>query len=198
MRCCATAGWPKRYKRHCSSGPRDARVAAPKLEAATVKLSSVIVLLLSLVVPASAAQLYRWIDNDGRVEWRDTPPPSTARKVETRTVPGNAAATPELPYATRQAALNFPITLWTTDCGAICDAARRHLKQRGVPFAERDVKTNQETFLAASGGRREVPVLFVGRTRLVGYTEAGWDETLSAAGYPLAPAARSGSAISNN
>ena len=27
-----------------------------------------------------AAQLYRWVDDKGRVEWRDTPPPSSAKK----------------------------------------------------------------------------------------------------------------------
>ncbi|MGH8620874.1 MAG: DUF4124 domain-containing protein, partial [Burkholderiales bacterium] len=35
-----------------------------------------------------AAQLYRWVDEKGNVEYRDTPPPVSARKVETRSIGG--------------------------------------------------------------------------------------------------------------
>jgi hypothetical protein len=47
--------------------------------------------LLLAAGTAQAAQLYRWVDDKGRVEWRDTPPPASAKKVERRTVGGSDA-----------------------------------------------------------------------------------------------------------
>ncbi len=130
-----------------------------------------------------AAQLYRWVDENGRVEWRDTPPPATAKKVEQRKVEGSTIQTSSLPYSVQQAVRNFPVTLWVAGCGAPCDQARAHLARRGVPYTEKDPQQDVELFRKATGGD-EIPVIFVGRTRIRGYLEAEWDSALDTAGYP--------------
>ena len=143
-------------------------------------------ILASAVVaaPLNAAQLYRWVDEKGHVEWRDTPPPSTAKKVEQRNVGVNTIQTSELPYSVQQAVKNFPVTLWLTDCGDICDKARAHLNRRGVPHTEKNAQSELAAFKKASGGSTEIPLLFVGSNRLKGYLESDWDAALDAAGYP--------------
>jgi glutaredoxin len=140
--------------------------------------------LSTLALPLYAAQLYRWVDEKGNVEWRDTPPPATAKNVQQRTI--NVSATPasELPYSVQQAAKNFPVTLWATDCGELCNRARAHLNRRGVPYADKDPQSDFESFKKVSGGGAEVPLLFVGSNRLKGYLESEWDSALDIAGYP--------------
>jgi glutaredoxin len=133
-----------------------------------------------------AAQLYRWVDEQGNVEYRDTPPPASAKKVERRSVGVAAVETPTLPYSVQQAVLNFPVTLWNTDCGAPCDQARAHLARRGVPHTEKDPQTDFETFKKLTGGL-DVPVLFIGANRIKGYLEGEWDSALDIAGYPSTP-----------
>jgi glutaredoxin len=130
-----------------------------------------------------AAQLYRWVDERGNVEWRDTPPPSSAKKVESRNIGGGTVPAAELPYSVQLAVKNFPVTLWTTDCGDACTKARAHLARRGVPHAEKDPRNDFENFKKLTGGS-EVPVLFVGSNRLKGYLEGDWDSALDTAGYP--------------
>jgi glutaredoxin len=147
----------------------------------------------------SAAQLYRWVDENGKVEYRDTPPPSSAKKVEQRNVGGGTVETSSLPFSVQQAARNFPVTLWNAPCGAPCDQARAHLARRGVPFAEKDAQADVDAFKKLTGGI-DVPVLYVGSNRINGYLEAEWDTALDIAGYPrtpppgFAPAARSAAA----
>lgn len=141
-------------------------------------------LALSLAAPAGAAQLYRSVDEQGRVEWRDTPPPGDARSVvEARKIQGNLAPSTPRPYAVQQAVKNFPVTLWTANCGAGCDRAKDHLVKRGVPYTEKDAKADLEGLRKATGAL-DVPVLFVGREQLRGYSKAEWDRALDAAGYP--------------
>jgi glutaredoxin len=153
-----------------------------------------IFLLIAAVVAAGtvqAAQLYRWVDDKGRVEWRDTPPPPTAKKVERRTVGGSVIETTALPYSVQQAAKNFPLTLYTTDCGDSCSKARAHLNRRGLPFAEKNPEQDIEGYKKLTGGSLGVPTLFVGREALKGYEEGQWDTALDNAGYPRSvPGAR--------
>jgi hypothetical protein len=140
--------------------------------------------LLAASVPA--AQLYRWVDDQGRVEWRDTPPPAGAKRSEQRKVLGNTIETSTLPYSLQQAVKKHPVTLWTYDCGEACARASAHLARRGVPHVVRDSGKEREELQKATGGM-EVPVLFVGSQQLKGYMESSWDAALDSAGYLRTP-----------
>jgi glutaredoxin len=136
--------------------------------------------------PLGAAQLYRWVDEKGNVEYRDTPPPATAKKVEQVSVGRGATEESPLPFSVQQAARNFPVTLWNSNCGAPCEQARAHLARRGVPHAEKDPQADIEAFKKLTGGL-DVPVLYVGSNRITGYLEGEWDSALDVAGYPRTP-----------
>lgn len=151
--------------------------------------TTVLALALALALaapPLGAAELYRWVDDKGNVEWRDTPPPSTAKKVEKRNVGGNTIQTSTLPYSVQQAIKNSPVTLWVFECGVVCNDARAHLTKRGVPYTERNSQKEIEVLKKLSGGT-EVPLLLVGSKQLKGYLATDWDAALDAAGYPRTP-----------
>ena len=155
----------------------------------------IFIFLLPLATGAiGAAQLYRWVDEKGNVEYRDTPPPKSAKKVEERKVVTSTIETSSPSYAVQQAIKNFPVTLWAYDCGEPCVNARSHLAKRGVPYTEKDPKPDLAAFKKLTGSDG-VPVLYVGSTRVTGYHEGSWDTALDAAGYPrsgppLKPAAK--------
>jgi hypothetical protein len=152
-----------------------------------------IVLLLALLLTATglqAAQLYRWVDDKGRVEWRDTPPPASAKTVERRSVGGSVIETSGMPYSVQQAVKNFPLTLYVTDCGEGCSKARAHLIRRGLPYAEKNPQADMEAYKKLTGGSLEIPLLLIGREQLRGYEEATWDAALDSAGYPRSVAVR--------
>jgi len=131
---------------------------------------------------AVAAQLYRWVDEKGGVEWRDTPPPASVKKFEQRNI-GGGPQDVSLPYSLQQVMKASPVTLWTAKCGEPCDKAREHLAKRGIPHTVRDAQGDVKTFQKATGGY-EIPVLYVGTTRLKGYLDTDWDTALDVAGYP--------------
>lgn len=155
-------------------------------------MTKIVVLLAVLMsaIPAQAAQLYRWVDDKGRVEWRDTPPPANAKakKVEQRTVGGSVIETSTMPYSVQQAVRNFPITLYINNCGEACDKARAHLVKRGVPFTQKNPQDDVDGYKKLTKGGMEVPLLFVGNDRLKGYETGAWDTALDTAGYPRQPA----------
>lgn len=141
-----------------------------------------------LVAAGAAAdqKMYRWTDANGRVFYADKPPPGDARNVERKRL-GDRAGSGPLPYATQMAAKNFPVTLYTSDCGEACDESRKLLDARGVPYAEkaaRDQNVQAELLKLTGGTAVEVPVLVVGRTIVRGWEATQWHSTLDAAGYP--------------
>lgn len=144
-------------------------------------------LLTLTALPVFGGELYRWVDAHGQVHYSDAPPPPGARQVEEKRLSGNTVGGAELPYATRVAARNFPVTLYVSDCGESCTRAREHLARRGVPYAAKNPAVNQADAEALNKllGSPQVPVLVVGKNRpLVGYDAAAWDALLDAAGYP--------------
>jgi glutaredoxin len=151
-------------------------------------MNPVLLALVFALTPmlAAGAQLYRWVDEKGNVEWRDTPPPPHAKKVEQRNVGANTIETSTLPYSVQQAVKNFPVTLWAFDCGDPCNRARAHLQKRGVPHVERNAQKEPDA-LKSITGTLEVPVLLVGSKHLKGYLESDWDAALDSAGYPRTP-----------
>lgn len=134
-----------------------------------------------------AAQLYRWVDDKGRVEWRDTQPPANAKKIERRSVGGSVIETSTPAYGAQQAVKNFPVTLYVTDCGEGCARARAHLTRRGIPFTEKNPQDDIDAYRKLTNGGMVVPLLFVGRDQFNGYLDIAWDKALDTAGYPREP-----------
>ncbi len=155
-------------------------------------MNRIVLLIAALLAAATvqAAQLYRWVDDKGRVEWRDTPPPASAKTVERRSVGGSVIETSGMPFSVQQAVKNFPVTLYVTDCGEGCSKARAHLNRRGLPFTEKNPQSDMEAFKKLTGGSLEIPLLLVGREQLRGYEEGAWDAALDNAGYPRSAAVR--------
>ena len=150
----------------------------------TIMITALVLALAAM--HASAAQLYRWVDEKGNVEWRDTPPPANAKKVEQRTLPSNTIDTSSVPFALKQAMKANPVTLWTFDCGEPCDKATSHLTKRGIPYTSRHASREGDAMKKAVGSN-EAPSLTVGTTVLKGYSESAWDGALDTAGYPKTP-----------
>ena len=143
--------------------------------------------LLGIAVSAHGAEMYRWVDEKGVVNYAPYPPPANIKKVEQKKFGDYAVQTSDTPYSVQQAVKNFPVTLYVTDCGELCKSARAHLAKRGVPFTEKNPQNPDEidNFKTLTGGGMEVPLLVVGQLKTVkGYQASEWDAALDQAGYP--------------
>jgi glutaredoxin len=143
--------------------------------------------LLLPAVAAAQANVYRWVDKDGKVHYSDTPPPEPAKSLTQKRVGGGYTEASQLPYATQVAMKKSPVTLYTgADCGDPCKLGRDLLAKRGIPYSERDAQGSAEDAEALKKlvGSLEVPVLAVGASKVKGYEEGAWHSALDGAGYP--------------
>jgi glutaredoxin len=128
-----------------------------------------------------AQQVYKSVDKNGRVTYSEVPPLLGSGEKLT----GDAASGASLPYALQQVVNRYPVTLYTTaDCNP-CVSAKLMLTQRGVPFTERSVSSNEDiaAFKKLSGDT-SMPLATIATHQLKGYEESEWTKYLDAAGYP--------------
>lgn len=139
-------------------------------------------------------QVYRYTDNDGRIVYSDRAPTGDVKNLQTKRVGSNFVSTSEPSYASALAAERFPVTLYTFQCGEVCQNAEALLNRRGVPFAIVNVSEPEgQARLQAVATEGVAPVLTVGDKQIAkGFNEARWQAMLDEAGYPKTPAARRG------
>lgn len=148
-------------------------------------------LLAAQAGPAAAqTTLYKIVEPDGRITYTDRPVRNNTGKVSPVGANGAAGSPIDeslalLPTPLRTVATRFPITLFTAPDCVPCDRGREFLRQRGVPYRERQATTDADREVwQRVVGAPEAPALGIGSQMLRGYAPDSWGEYLDAAGYP--------------
>lgn len=151
----------------------------------TLQIAIKLIAVLAIITPATghlyAQQVYKSVDKNGRVTYSETPPlPGSGDKLT-----GDSATGASLPYTLQQVVSRYPVTLYTTaDCGP-CINARLMLTQRGVPFKELSVSSNEDIAAYKKlNSDNNFPLVTIAAQQLKGYEETEWTKYLDAAGYP--------------
>ena len=112
---------------------------------------------------AQAQQVYRWVDAAGRVQYSDQAPPPGTKNVQEKNVGGNSIQNNDLPLSAQDAQKKNPVTVYVSECGESCDAAKAYLNKRGIPHTvvdpTRSLELNKK-FKEETGGS-VVPVIKV-------------------------------------
>lgn len=134
---------------------------------------------------AQAQTVYRIVGPDGKVTFSDRAPSEDATPAQSAGSSASPNAASALPYALRQVAARFPVTLYTSADCAPCSSARNFLIGRGVPFAERSISSNEDIdALTRLSGNASLPFATLGGQHLSGFSDSEWTQYLDAAGYP--------------
>lgn len=149
-----------------------------------------VLVLLAASAGTQAQTVYRIVGPDGKVTFSDRAPDNASKATATTTTnpaTGAVGSTTGLPLELSRIAQRFPVTLYTgSDC-APCLSARSLLVNRGIPFTERTVTTNEDLdALRKLSGDTSLPYGTIGTQRMVGFQDTEWTQYLDAAGYPKA------------
>jgi len=143
---------------------------------------------LLLCANAAQAEVYRWVDKEGKVHYSDNPPDDV--KAVKPSLHDNSVSADGDNFEMKRAAQTSPVALYVAvDCSEACKQAKAFLKKRKIPYAERVLKTDAD-FAALKGftGNKEArsPTLLVGRRPIEGFEESEWNAALDLVGYPKA------------
>jgi glutaredoxin len=134
---------------------------------------------LVVCAEAPADQVYRWLDNTGKVHFSDRPPvDNNAGDIEIRSYRGS----PEI-SAVPAESIAAQVTMFTTTWCGYCKRARAYLNKMGIPFVEYDVEHDEfgkREYKKLNG--RGVPVILVGDQRMNGFSAPSLEKLLRNAG----------------
>lgn len=131
--------------------------------------------LLVLFSGTSVAEIYRWVDDQGRVHFGDDPEKSrAAQKVELEVNTFESVSYDDIEFA-EPTASNKVVMYATSWCG-YCKKARHYFAANAIPFTEYDIETNKRARRAYDAmGAKGVPVILVGKKRMNGFSEQGFE-----------------------
>ena len=155
-------------------------------------IQNAIILFLcsAFVLPAAADQLYKWVDERGRVTYQSSPPPDDAAEVERpaiSTTANDAADEPTEEVAeevteevteevaeevAEEAAENevVSITFFSNPDCITCEDLRAYLQENELDFEEIDIVENTEMAaeMQDKHGHNTVPTIVVGNKAITG------------------------------
>ena len=135
-----------------------------------------LLLMLTLVCLPSFGEIYKWVDESGKVHYGDSLPPTAQRqdiKADINTFekqsynfqPSPAAAPP-------QAKVVMYATSW---CG-YCRKARTYFKSQGIDYTEYDIEKNADAKRRYDNlGGNGVPLILVGSEKMAGFSQQRFD-----------------------
>ena len=142
-------------------------------------------LLLLTASTAHAQQVYRIVGPDGKVTFSDRPPAAGKDSPAGTKVTSGGTTNPALPYELKQIAAKYPVTLYTSANCNPCTNAKALLKQRGVPYTEKSIASNDDlAALQKLSGDSQLPFGTIGSQQIKGFSSLEWAQYLDAAGYP--------------
>ena len=136
-----------------------------------------------LTAAPSHAQVYKWVDEQGRVHFTDRPTENqNARPVEIGPI-NSYTADPvfsELKSTPGNAGRAKKVVMYGAQWCGVCKRAKSYFEENRIPFVEYDVETSAK-------GRRDykrlkgkgVPIILVGKRRMDGFSISGLQAMLT-------------------
>jgi glutaredoxin len=135
-----------------------------------------LLLILMMSSPLAQADLYKWVDSNGKIHYGDSPPENVNLKKITGTVSSFSSVSVE-PFvydpklvSQRKTSTRSVVMYSTSWCG-YCKKAARYFKQKKIPFIEHDIEKSARAAKEYKKLRgRGVPVILVGNQRMNGFS----------------------------
>ena len=124
----------------------------------------------------------------GRCEWQDPfhrpAAAGRAKPAPTQEWRRCTALAAELPYGLAKAVRDNPVTLFTTVAAPLRHGTQPLAKSRHSLYRENRQHAGDQDKLKQAGGDGSLPMLMVGRNKLVGFQAVTWGTALTQAQYP--------------
>lgn len=160
-----------------------------------VSMRRLLLILILGAFPAlgAMAQMYKWVDENGKVHYSDSKPRNDARMQEIKGRISSYSSTPRTPsepaaqssqagnaQAVGPVARNGEVVIFTTQSCGYCRMAKQYMKSHRIAYREMKVDQSQAASrLFQQLGGRGVPLTIIGRDnrqiKVSGFSESQFD-----------------------
>lgn len=130
-----------------------------------------LVSLMAFAEPCSA-EIYKWTDEKGLIHYSSEKPENQ----EFTEIGVEIGTYESVSYDASKIDTGKNVVIFSTSWCGTCKKAKNYLRRKGIPFKEYDIeKGSQAKKLYEELGATAVPVIIVGKKRMNGFTEAGFE-----------------------
>lgn len=140
-----------------------------------------ILIILLIWMCHAEAEIYKWIDQDGQVQFGDRPPLDARQKAEPVELRINTYEAPEIVYVAplnkEVEAKRKKVVMYSAEWCGVCKRAERYFKASKIPFREYDVEKSEKgrkDYRKMQG--RGVPIILVGKSRMNGFSVSNFEK----------------------
>ena len=143
-------------------------------------LVSCLLLAFLMTSTASYGQLYKWVDEQGKIHYGDSPPDNAKLKRITGKVSSFSSVSVEPfvydPDTVTQHKKSASVIMYSTSWCGYCKQAAQHFRKNKIPFKEYDIEKNERAakeYKKLNG--RGVPIILIGSQRMNGFSATSFD-----------------------
>ena len=144
--------------------------------------TSLFTIFLLLTVVSASAEIYRWVDSQGKVHFTDKPP--QAANTKTVKLKINSFTSPSVEnfkfddkLITKRKASVASVVMYSTEWCGYCKQASSYFRQNNIAFTEYDIEKSDK-------GKRDyqkmngkgVPIILVGNKRMNGFSPGVFEQ----------------------
>ena len=119
------------------------------------------------------ADVYRWVDENGKVHYSDQPPSEQSAESLELKINSYESVT----YTDSSADVGKKVVMYSASWCGVCKKARRYFEENNIAYTEYDIEKDAKG--KADFNRlkaRGVPVILVGRKRMNGFSVDGFND----------------------
>lgn len=158
------------------------------------------VLSLLFTHTIASAEMYQWVDKNGVVTFKDTPPPVTKERGKVKVYKDSdfdaapppppvaapsarplkaGSAAPVAPTPVEKPRFTGTVELYGTSWCGYCKQAERYMQSKGIPYVAYDIeKDNSAKQRHKALGGRGVPLIVVGSRTISGFSPQAIEQYL--------------------
>jgi len=141
----------------------------------TTRLNALYLLILFLgvfaIMQSAMAEIYKWVDADGNIQFSDTAPRGQA--AEEIKLEINSITIPKVSVNPSGTTTSRRVVIYTTDWCGYCKKAKKFMRKNRIAFTEYDIEKSaraKREYQRLNG--RGVPLIVVGDKTLSGFSPA--------------------------
>ena len=134
--------------------------------------------MLLLVLPmAVSAEIYRWVDDQGRVHFSDSDTEPEAEQVQVRVQTVKTVRVNYLPeWSSDLVPAAASVVMYSTPWCGVCKRAKGYFEEQGISFTEKDIEARPEWRAEFEQlGGKGVPLILVGERSMSGFSAGRFD-----------------------
>jgi glutaredoxin-like YruB-family protein len=156
------------------------------------------VITLLLAFSLAGAEMYQWVDDNGSVTFKDSPPPASRKQKKVKVYsdsdfdpapPQPVPATRSDRRAAKPAAQTMTsqnerftgtVEIYVTEWCGYCKKAQKYMKDKGIPFVVYDIEKDSAAMQRHKEfGGRGVPLIVIGTKKMSGFSPESFERFLN-------------------